>query len=64
MELTGTAFARTDRMQEHTIPSTPLIFTPQSAPKTREKTEDELPSLSDADEGLDKYDVSTLACTD
>ena len=31
MELIGTALARPARMQEHSIPSIPLTFTPQSA---------------------------------
>jgi hypothetical protein len=63
MDLPGTTLARTASMNERPrSPATPaapaLRAAPPPAPVEDEKRRD------DAPEELDKYDVSTLACTD
>ena len=63
MSLLGTTLARTGGMNESprspTTPSVPALrAAPPPAPVEDEKRRDEAP------EELDKYDVSTLACTD
>jgi hypothetical protein len=63
MDLPGTTLARMVRMNERprspATPSAPgLRAAPPPAPVEDEKRRDEAP------EELDKYDVSTLACTD
>jgi hypothetical protein len=62
MELTGTQVAATTRMRERSIPSSPVsqpaLAEPQKAPPRSEANKP-----TEVEE-LDKYDISTLACTD
>lgn len=64
MELYGTPVAQTSRMRERPAsmnPSLPAQAASVDAPKATE--EQDKPAV-DTDDGIDKYDISTLACTD
>lgn len=65
MELTGTPLARSSRMLDSTVTTIPLMFTSSPrAPEGQRDADDEVERRVEADEALDKYDISTLACTD
>lgn len=64
MELNGTPVAVTSRMRERpasTNPSLPLQPVPAEASAPRDEP---CPPVTDTDDGIDKYDIGTLACTD
>jgi hypothetical protein len=64
MELTGTQVAQAQRMRERSLPSSPsLIMAPAQAEAAKPAAEPER-KANEQDDGLDKYDISTLHCTD
>lgn len=64
MELPGTSVAQSARMRERTASSSPSIKA-QPTPSEPQKETDQAPKpAAESNEGLDKYDISTIACTD
>jgi hypothetical protein len=68
MELTGTTLARSPRMNDRPLSPLPSILAKpgaQDAPAPAPAVgEDDGRRGDTRDAGLDKYDISTLACTD
>ncbi len=76
MELTGMALAQTARMRERTVSSTsptsarttpvPCLCGADTADRGITATEETSPAVGGVDlyAGLDKYDISLIACTD
>ena len=73
MELTGMPLAQTARMRERTVATTPSLVTTVSSSVSSQTpgemsagtAEENRPAGSgDLYEGLDKYDISLIACTD
>lgn len=63
MGLYGTPIAQTSRMRERPATNSSLLVQTASieAPKA---TEEQDKAVVDTDDGIDKYDISTIACTD
>jgi hypothetical protein len=64
MELNGIPLARSARMNDLPIASTPSRVTPPSALDAAAPSTEEARPQPVVDDGLDKYDISTIACTD
>jgi hypothetical protein len=63
MEISGTSLARSARMYDRPVPSIPAVLV-APAGDPRAPAEDEIPADAETAEEIDKYDISTLACTD
>jgi hypothetical protein len=64
MELNGTPVAVTSRMRERPASTTPSHPLQPASAEASAPREEPCPPAVDPDDGLDKYDISTLACTD
>jgi hypothetical protein len=67
MHLTGTTLARSPRMNDRPVFSAPPAaarLSPVRAAEAPASTEEEPRRDDERAEELDKYDISTLACTD
>ncbi len=51
-------------MKDRPLPSRAALFTPPPAPEPAEPIMDETERRDEREEEVDKYDISTLACTD
>ena len=64
MHLTGTSFARRQRMNDRlAVPAPSAVASLTTADAPPPSNDDAAPRAAET-EDLDKYDVSTLACTD
>jgi hypothetical protein len=63
MELNGIPLARSVRMNDLPLPSVPSRTSQPSADAAAPITDEARPQAP-ADDTLDKYDISTIACTD
>jgi hypothetical protein len=64
MHLTGTMLARPSRMNDRPLYPAPSLISPVRAAEAPAPVEDDLRADDDSGEEIDKYDLSTLACTD
>ena len=65
MTLHGTPVAQTARMRERpTSTNAPLQVQIASTESPQQPTEEQKNASVDTEDGVDKYDISTLACTD
>ena len=64
MDLSGTGLARPSRMNDRSLYTAPSQLSPLRAAEAPAPVEEELRRDEDGGEELDKYDISTLACTD
>lgn len=64
MELYGTPVAQTSRMRERPASTNPSLLVQAASVETPKQAEEKDNAAASQDDGVDKYDISTIACTD